>query len=194
MAKTGDTIEHPVTGERVTFLKTTADTGGALLRMAFAVRPGGFVAAPHVHPRQEERFEVRSGSLAVRIGEEERRVGPGEAAVVPAGTPHVWRNAGPLEAEFVVELRPALNAEEAFETLFGLAQDGLVDPKTGLPEQPWLALVVLGYRDFAALAEPPMPALLDLFGPIAAEAERQGYRLPYPYPYARLRRSEPQAA
>ena len=187
-------IEHPVTGERITFLQTAADTGGTYLRLGFAVRQGGGPDVPHIHPNQEEYFGVQSGTLAVQIGGEERRVGPGQEVVVPVGTPHSWRNVGAEEASFVVELRPALDAEEMFETVFGLAQDGLVDPRTGIPEQPWLALLVLRHRDVGLPVEPPLPVLLELFGPIAAEAERRGLRLPYPYPYARVRRAGRQTA
>jgi uncharacterized cupin superfamily protein len=52
--------------------------------------PGGFVAAAHVHPRQEERFEVISGTLRLRFGKEERVLTAGDVAVIPAGLPHVW--------------------------------------------------------------------------------------------------------
>lgn len=64
MAHAGQVIEHPVTGERITFLKTAGDTGGQLLRLDLHVSPHGFVAAAHVHPGQEERFEVRSDGSA----------------------------------------------------------------------------------------------------------------------------------
>ena len=50
MARAGDVIEHPVTGERITFLQTAESTNGELLRLELAVGPRGFVAAPHIHP------------------------------------------------------------------------------------------------------------------------------------------------
>jgi mannose-6-phosphate isomerase-like protein (cupin superfamily) len=78
-----------VTGERVVFLDSAADSDGALVRMDFSVRPGGFVAAEHVHPNQEERFEILEGIVRLRVGGSEREVRAGERAVVPAGTPHV---------------------------------------------------------------------------------------------------------
>jgi hypothetical protein len=34
MAHVGETIEHPLTGERITFLATAASTGGEKLRIA----------------------------------------------------------------------------------------------------------------------------------------------------------------
>ena len=68
MAKRGDVVEHPVTGERITFLKTAQDTGGEYSRSDLRVRPRGFVAVPHVHPRTEETFEILSGKLFVSVG------------------------------------------------------------------------------------------------------------------------------
>jgi hypothetical protein len=61
MIRAGDTIENPVTGERATFLKTSAETGGELVLIETTVAPDGFVAAEHIHPYQSERFEVLSG-------------------------------------------------------------------------------------------------------------------------------------
>ena len=64
MISPGQTIENPVTGERFTFTHTAASTDGELLAFDFALRPGGKVPVPHVHPIQTERFEVVSGRSA----------------------------------------------------------------------------------------------------------------------------------
>src|SRR4051812_19347202 len=58
MITPGTTLENPVTGERFTFTETAATTGGELLAFDFALRAGGRVPIPHVHPVQTERFEV----------------------------------------------------------------------------------------------------------------------------------------
>ena len=150
------------------------------------VKPHGFVAAPHVHPLMEETFEMESGAFTLVVDGEERRVGAGEGAIVPAGTPHAWWNAGKEEAVAIVERRPALKAEELFEMMFGLAQDGKVNPRTGLPNLLWLALMTLRYRrDFAHVASPPLPLQLAIFTPLAVVAKLLGHRLPYPYPHGR---------
>lgn len=109
MARAGDVIEHPVTGERITFLETADDTGGEYVRSELRVQPHGFVAAPHVHPRLEETFEILSGTFTFVVDGEERQVGPGEGASIPAGTPHAWWNAGEEEGVAIVEFRPALS-------------------------------------------------------------------------------------
>ena len=204
MARVGDVIENPVTGERITFLETAAETGGEYVRLELAVAPHGFVAAAHIHPHQSERFEIRSGAINLVVNGKERRLLAGEVAVVPAGTPHAWWNADAEEAVAVVEFRPtpkpslpfrsALElgrlTEECFETFFGLAQDGKVDPRTGMPDELWGALILLHYHPFAHVVEPPLAVLLEMMTPVAAEAKRRGLRLPYPYPYTRLREAE----
>ena len=39
MAKAGDVIENSITGEQITFLKTTRETDGELLRFEYILLP-----------------------------------------------------------------------------------------------------------------------------------------------------------
>ena len=94
MIRAGQTIENPVTGERIVFRKTSQETGGEAVVIETFVQPDGFVAAAHVHPSQEERFEVLAGTVGFKIGRSKREAGPGERITVPAGTPHKFWNAG----------------------------------------------------------------------------------------------------
>ena len=61
MIRSGDTIHNPVTGERITFHQTSADTNGEAVVIETIVQPDGAVCAAHVHPSQTERFAVVSG-------------------------------------------------------------------------------------------------------------------------------------
>lgn len=184
MAKAGDVFEHPVTGEKIAFRATARDTGGALIRADFYVQPGGFVAAEHIHPQQEESFEVLAGTLRGRIAGMEVATGPGERLVVPVGSPHVWWNSGDGELHVLVEMRPALAIENFFESFFGLAQAGKVSAKTGLPNLVQLAVLMRAYRAELVLARPPQPVQALLFGPLAFLGRLLGYRREYPYPQA----------
>ncbi len=191
MTRKGNTVEHPVTGERITFLQTTAETDGEYATFELRVRPHGFVVAPHVHPQTVESFEIHSGTFTFMADGEEREVRKGEGATIPAGTAHAWWNSGDEEGVAIVEFRPALKAEEFFESFFGLAQDGRVSPRTGLPNVLWLASIFQTYRDFVYLARPPLPVQRAVFAPLGALAKLLGYRLPRPYPYADAARSRP---
>ena len=70
MIRSGDTIHNPVTGERITFHQTSADTNGEAVVIECTVQPHGFVAAAHVHPFQTERFAVVDGRLGMKVGRE----------------------------------------------------------------------------------------------------------------------------
>jgi mannose-6-phosphate isomerase-like protein (cupin superfamily) len=88
MITPGQTLEKPVTGERFTFTHTAASTDGELLEFDFALRPGGAVPIPHVHPIQRERFEVLSGRMRFRIGLRTRVASPGDVVELPQGVMH----------------------------------------------------------------------------------------------------------
>lgn len=182
MAKVGDILEHPVTGERIIFRKTASDTGGELLQAEVIMRPHGFVAAEHVHPVQEERFEVLAGSVKFRVNGVESELQAGKSAIVPKRTPHIWWNDGDGEARVLVEVRPALRFEEFFETFFGLAQAGKVDKKTGLPNPLVLALVMREFEQEIHLAQPPVSVQKILFGVLGAVGRLRGYQGRYAYP------------
>src|SRR5437867_10696690 len=154
MIRSGDTIHNPVTGERITFHQTSADTNGEAVVIECSVQPDGFVAATHVHPSQSERFAVIEGTLGLKSGKEELTLGRGEIAVVEPGTPHRFWNAGDEEVRFVCEVRPALQFESLLETMFALAEAGRTNRK-GMPNPLRLAVIANAHFDTVRLPFPP---------------------------------------
>jgi quercetin dioxygenase-like cupin family protein len=154
MIHAGDVIENPVTGERLVFRKTSRETNGEAVVIETFVKPNGFVAAAHLHPYQEERFQVLRGTVGFRVGGEEIVAGPGQRLTVPAGTAHKFWNAGEDEAHFVCEVRPALQFEQLIETMFGLAADGMTNRK-GMPNPLRLAVIAQAHFDNVHLPFPP---------------------------------------
>jgi quercetin dioxygenase-like cupin family protein len=154
MIHAGDTIENPVTGERIVFHQTSRETNGEAVVFETFVQPHGFVAAAHVHPKQEERFEIVSGTLALNVGGEEIVVGSGETITIPAGTPHRFSNAADDEVRFRCEVRPALQFEQLLETMFSLAADGKTNKK-GMPNPLRLAVIARAHFDVVRLPFPP---------------------------------------
>jgi mannose-6-phosphate isomerase-like protein (cupin superfamily) len=161
MIHPGDVLENPVTGERILFRETARETGGQAVVIETYVQPGGFVAAAHLHPNQEERFEILRGTVGFRIGGKKVVAGPGQRLTVPAGTPHKFWNAGDEVAHFVCEVKPALQFESLIETMFALAVDGKTDRK-GMPNLFRLAVIAEAHFDTVRLPFPP--ALLQRIG------------------------------
>src|SRR5579862_6542688 len=132
MATAGQTIDNPITGERVTFVETSSGTRGERLVIDVSMRPAGRIAAAHVHPRQEERFTVLAGAIRMMVAGTSRSAAEGETVVVAPGVAHNWWNDGAADARVRVEFWPALDTETFFETFFGLARDGKTNRK-GMP-------------------------------------------------------------
>jgi quercetin dioxygenase-like cupin family protein len=180
MARAGDTIESPISGARIRFLKTSRDTNGELLRYDEFLKRGGRGPREHVHHYQEERFEVVSGTARIGVRGQERDYGAGETVVVPAGTPHVWRNPSEEEVHLIIEFRPALRVETFLETLFGLQKDGKANPKSGLPNLFQQAVIAREYEDEVYLTRPPLFVQRALFGLLAPIGKLLGYKARYP--------------
>jgi quercetin dioxygenase-like cupin family protein len=155
MIRAGDTIENHVTGERVTFLKTAADTDGEVVVIDTTVAPDGFVAAEHIHPYQSERFEVLSGEVEFKLGKEIVVAKAGDVVMVEPGTPHRFRNLSDKEEiRFRTVVRPALSFETFLRTMYGLASDGKTNNK-GLPNPFRLAVIMKEQFDLVRLPFPP---------------------------------------
>jgi len=180
MARSGEEIYNPVQGDRIVFRRTSRDTGGELMSGELVVSPRGGNPL-HVHPQQEEHFEVLSGTLGVQIGDERRSFGEGEEATVPPSTPHRWYNESVQEdARVLGEVRPALHTETFFETLYGLARDGKTD-ESGVPKPLQFAVMLNGlHKGELYLAKPPIAVQKALFAILSPVGKLLGYKDHYP--------------
>jgi quercetin dioxygenase-like cupin family protein len=161
MFHAGDQIENPVTGERLVFHETSAETNGERVVFETIVQPGGFVAAAHLHPFQTERFEVLAGTVGMRRGKEKAEYRAGDVIVVESGTPHKFWNAGDDEARFVCTVTPALGFERLIATMYSLAAAGKTNRK-GMPNP--LRLAVIANHHFDDVRLPLVPHSLQKLG------------------------------
>jgi mannose-6-phosphate isomerase-like protein (cupin superfamily) len=113
----GQTMVNPATGDRLTFLETAAENGGARVVIEIRADPGGSVAALHVHLKQWETLEVVAGMLGAKIGRRTTKAGPGQTIGVAPGVPHAWWNAGDVELVARCVISPALQFERLVETM-----------------------------------------------------------------------------
>ena len=80
-------------GDRITFLITGAETGGAFFMAEVSVVPGGG-PPPHIHSREDESFYVQQGTLAVQVGDKALNVSAGDFVHMPRGVVHSFKNVG----------------------------------------------------------------------------------------------------
>jgi mannose-6-phosphate isomerase-like protein (cupin superfamily) len=179
MAYTGQTLENPASGERITFRRTAAETNGELVAIdlelpAGARVPGGL----HLHPKQEERFEVVKGTMRFRMRRKRVVAGPGDVVVVPPGLPHDFANVGEGPALVRVDIRPALKMEQLFETAVALARQGRT-MMNGIPKPLDLALFTREFENEVQAAFPPRWVQRLALAPLAPLARRRGHGARY---------------
>jgi mannose-6-phosphate isomerase-like protein (cupin superfamily) len=102
---------------KLEFLQTGAESDGALHEMRATYGPDSPLPPAHLHPEQDERFEILEGALTFLVDGEERVVAAGQEIAVPRGAVHQVRNAGDVPAVAIWQTRPALRTGEFHDTI-----------------------------------------------------------------------------
>jgi quercetin dioxygenase-like cupin family protein len=177
--RAGDEIENTMTGERAVFRSTRYETGGRLLEADYFLRAGGYVAAAHVHPLQEETFEVLEGSVKIKIGGRDVVAHPGRTYVVLPGVSHQIVNHTAADAHLYSTMRPAMRCDEVLETMWGLASEGRTNAR-GIPNLLQAAVSGVEFRGELYLAGPPLWLQRLVFRMLAPLGRARGYTGTYP--------------
>jgi hypothetical protein len=102
----------------------------------------------------------------------------GDTVIVPQGRVHKFRNAGDSPAEVRVQVVPALDMEELFETAVELAQEGNTNRK-GMPKPLHLSLFVERFRREVRAPFPPAWMVSLAMAPLRFIARKRGYAKRY---------------
>jgi mannose-6-phosphate isomerase-like protein (cupin superfamily) len=145
-----------------------------LLEVEASYAPAGKPPPRHLHPAQDERFEVLAGSLRVRVGDEERTLGPGETLEVPRGISHQMWNPGAEPARVAWQTRPRGRTERWFTALDALQRQGRVGGN-GMPGPLAFGALLSEYDDVFRLAVGPDPVVRGALALLGAVGRRRGY-------------------
>jgi mannose-6-phosphate isomerase-like protein (cupin superfamily) len=92
-------------GDVTVVIKVSAEDSGGATTVLEEVPP--MVDTPlHVHSREDELFYIVEGEHIVQRGDEEFRLGPGEAVFCPRGVPHSQRRVEPGVGRELVVFTP----------------------------------------------------------------------------------------
>jgi len=153
MIKQGDTIINVRTWQKMTFLKTWLETNGTQLQIECVSPVGQTREHLHIHPFQENKFQMISGELNFQIDGKIKKTNKGDIISIPKNVPHEFWNDGTEEAVYIQEFFPALKIDQLFETFFALARDGKLS-KNGKPNIFRSALIMLHFENELRLAKP----------------------------------------
>lgn len=94
-------------GERIIFRQTAADTDGELIAIDLELPPGGGVPGGlHIHPLQEERFEVIRGVMRLRMRRDESSPDPARSSSSRPTSRTTSPNVGDDTALVRLDIRP----------------------------------------------------------------------------------------
>jgi quercetin dioxygenase-like cupin family protein len=173
MAYSGQVLENVVSGERITFIETAAETGGERLVIDLELSPAGRVPGSHIHPFQEERFEIVSGVMKFRLGLKTFMAGAGQTVVIPAGKVHRFANGWEEPARSLVVVRPALRMEALLETAAALATEGRTN-RRGMPRPLDLASFMAEFDEEVRAPFVPPGLVRALMAPLLSVARQRG--------------------
>jgi quercetin dioxygenase-like cupin family protein len=172
MAIAGETITHPVNGEQITFIRTSADTDGALAELEFRL-PAGMTPCPeHVHPKSTETIAVHEGALRVMIDGRLHDVAAGESIALPPGRPHTYIAVG--DTRITATYEPAMGMDDFFIDLLAIAEAGDVDDQ-GVPHHLPLMVLLDDYPDACYLAAPTIAPHKETIRTLACSGRMHGY-------------------
>jgi len=155
MAQTGQIIDLGASGVKITITKTSKDTNGELAQMESMMQPAKRLPTlAHIHPSQEERIEVISGTLTALLNGNIKILPTGESITIRPGELHNFWNASSEVVHFRVEHRPALNIHDFIETIGGLVKDGMIKYDNSFSDKLQMAVVVNRFKEIMIL---PMP-------------------------------------
>lgn len=162
MAGSGDTLAFP-DGSDYTITASAGETGGSFVEMELLL-PSNAVTPPlHIHPRQEEDYEVLAGTLEVHYEGDWQRLPEGESMTVRRGEPHTFRNSSGLRVRVRNVHRPALGFQDYLEELHALAQEGKIKGFTDASSLMHLSRLFEKYEDTIVPAKLAQRTVMGLF-------------------------------
>jgi quercetin dioxygenase-like cupin family protein len=137
------------------------------------IEPGGGLPE-HLHPRQEEHWEVLDGQIRIKLDGRERTMGPADGPqIVTAGMRHALAGAKDREAHLRCRVYPARDLQAFLEDSAAAAREGLF-MRGGIPRSwrgaRWAAGFLARHRADVVMTFPPRPVQSALIALLARGA------------------------
>ena len=108
----GVVLEHGKV--RMEFVVTSAESDGELHQMRVTYQPQSDLPPSHIHPAQDETFEILDGEVEFILDGVTRTFAAPAVVEVPSGTVHQLHNVSDRPATVLWSTRPALRTGEFF--------------------------------------------------------------------------------
>jgi mannose-6-phosphate isomerase-like protein (cupin superfamily) len=107
-------------------IRVSAEDSGGTMTALEEVEPMSDTPL-HVHANEDELFYIVEGEHVITLGDDEHRLGPGDAIFAPRGIPHAQRRVEPGVGRELVVLTPG-GFEQFFRDLAEAERNGTLGP------------------------------------------------------------------
>jgi mannose-6-phosphate isomerase-like protein (cupin superfamily) len=115
----------------------------------------GALTAKHVHPNQDDSYQVLAGTLNVFLNGRWASVQQGESIRIPKGTVHAIRNSTSMPVRVLNTYDPGLRFQESQELMELLIRGGKLTGMSGLKNGIYLSLHSMKFRNEFVAVSPP---------------------------------------
>lgn len=109
----------------------------------------------HIHPHQQETYEVLEGEVEFMLGKKKKVLKKGEKIEIPANTPHTFKNITDNWLKMQDTHIPALTFEEMMRELHGLVQAGKIKGFSNFKSLLYLSMLWVKHKDLQRSTKPP---------------------------------------
>jgi mannose-6-phosphate isomerase-like protein (cupin superfamily) len=111
----------------------------------------------HIHPHQDEEFQILSGALDVWLNGQWQQLSTGQKITIPKGSPHEFRNTSGEVVRLINTHTPGLRFREYMEGIERLIRENKITGMGGFKNTLYLSRYVVEYNDVLILVKPPYP-------------------------------------
>ena len=175
MAYKGKVISNKKTGQQITFIQTSDDTGGELLEIESLFQPNSTEPIPHYHPFQEEHFTILEGELTVRMNGQLQVLKQGAQLCLKKAEVHSMWNHSTQTAKVNWKVIPASDTEYFLENGVGIVNHKKTNGQ-GIPGLLQVALLAKRFSHVYRIAKPAYAIQKILFTMLSPFSYLAGYK------------------
>jgi mannose-6-phosphate isomerase-like protein (cupin superfamily) len=169
-----DTLDfEPTIKTKAIVVKSAVDKERDTVVMIAEVGPGEAGPPMHLHPSQQETYDVLEGEAEFILGGKTLTVKQGDKVEIPANTPHTFKNVGNGWLRMQDTHLPALTFEEMMRELHGLVHSGKVKGFNDFQSLVYLSMLWVKHDKLQRSVEPPFFVMRGM----SAVGKLLGYRL-----------------
>ena len=151
-----DTLDfEPIMKTRAIVVQSAVDKQRDPVIMIAEIGPREAGPPTHIHPRQQETYEVLEGEAEFLLDGKKRIVKQGETIEIPLGTPHTFVNTSDNWLRMRDTHQPALTFEEMMRELHGLIHSRKVRGFGDLRSLVYLSMLWVKHQELQRSTQPP---------------------------------------